>query len=74
MKAPVRLTSLVLRLKGSEPQGSRAFTLIELLVVIAGKRVIPLLFADNHIENFTFPPSYESASPSTLPDMNWKFW
>ena len=40
----------------------------------AGKRIIPLLFADNHNENFTFPPSYESASPSTPPDMNWKFW
>jgi hypothetical protein len=40
----------------------------------AGKRVIPLLFGDNHTENFAFPPSYESSSPSTRPDMNWKFW
>jgi prepilin-type N-terminal cleavage/methylation domain-containing protein len=40
----------------------------------AGKRVFPLLFGDNHTENFTFPPSYETDSASIPPDMNWKFW
>ena len=40
----------------------------------AGKRVIPVLFGDNHTENFLFPSSYESESPSTPPNMNWKFW
>ena len=40
----------------------------------AGKRVFPLLFGDNHTENFTFPPSYETESASVPPDMNAKFW
>jgi type II secretory pathway pseudopilin PulG len=40
----------------------------------AGKRVFPLLFGDNHNENFAFPPSYEADAATVPPDMNWKFW
>jgi prepilin-type N-terminal cleavage/methylation domain-containing protein len=40
----------------------------------AGKRVIPLLFGDNHAEDFKFPSSYQTRSPQEPPDMNWDFW
>jgi prepilin-type N-terminal cleavage/methylation domain-containing protein len=39
------------------------------------KRVFPLLFGDNHLENWAFPPSYDTAySYDTKPDLNGKFW
>ncbi len=41
----------------------------------AGKRVFPLLFGDNHTENWAFPPSYDASyTYSTPPDVNGKFW
>jgi prepilin-type N-terminal cleavage/methylation domain-containing protein len=40
----------------------------------AGRRLLPLLFADNHTENFGFPPNYETDNPNLPPDMNHKFW
>ena len=40
----------------------------------ARKRLFPFLFADNHTQNFSFPPGYESESPLIPPDMDWKYW
>ena len=40
----------------------------------AGKRVVPVLFGDNHVASFTFPPSYETESPLVPPDMDWSYW
>ena len=41
---------------------------------VAGKRVFPFLFADNHLENFLFPPSYETESVLIPPDIDYRFW
>jgi len=38
-----------------------------------GKRALPLLFGDNHTENWAFPPDYENAGDSK-PDINGRFW
>lgn len=39
-----------------------------------GKRALPMLFGDNHTENWAFPPGYEQAGYSTAPDINSRFW
>ena len=38
-----------------------------------GRRVIPMLFGDNHTENWAFPPPYEKAGNAPV-DINSKFW
>lgn len=39
----------------------------------AGKRVMPLLFGDQHTENWRFPPAYENAG-NAAPNINAAFW
>jgi len=41
---------------------------------VSGKRLIPLLMGDTHVENYRFPPSYEIADPYTTPNINARFW
>lgn len=41
---------------------------------VRGKRVIPMLFADNHTESWPFPPTYENTSQNAPVDMDGKFW
>jgi prepilin-type N-terminal cleavage/methylation domain-containing protein len=40
---------------------------------VRGKSVFPVLFGDNHVENFKFPPNYQSLD-GQLPDINFQWW
>jgi prepilin-type N-terminal cleavage/methylation domain-containing protein/prepilin-type processing-associated H-X9-DG protein len=39
-----------------------------------GKVVFNILFGDGHVENYRFPPGYESWQTSPAPDRNFKWW
>ncbi len=38
-----------------------------------GKRLFPILFGDNHTQNFLFPPAYDQSPPTSV-DINGPFW
>lgn len=41
---------------------------------VRGKRLFPLLFGDDHVENFAFPPSYESTPIGAAVNIDGPFW
>jgi prepilin-type N-terminal cleavage/methylation domain-containing protein len=41
---------------------------------IQGKRLFPMLFGDNHTQNFAFPPSYETTPISEPVNIDAPFW
>jgi prepilin-type N-terminal cleavage/methylation domain-containing protein len=41
---------------------------------VQGKRLFPLLFGDNHAQNFAFPPAYDSTPLGAPVDINATLW